>query len=48
VPASYIVVGTGLVLLCGAWRKFGLSTWGLLLPLSLVLMVLGAVTAVLT
>jgi hypothetical protein len=48
VPASYIVIGTGLMLLLVVWRKVGLSTWGLLLPLSLVLMVLGAVTAVLT
>jgi hypothetical protein len=44
VPASYILVGAGLVLLLVVWRKVGLSTWGLLLPLSLVLMVLGAVT----
>jgi hypothetical protein len=45
VPASYIVIGTGLVLLCGAWRKFGLSTWGLLLPLSLVSIIVWAVIA---
>jgi hypothetical protein len=44
VPASYLLVGAGLVLLCGAWRTCGLSRWGLLLPVSLVSLVLWAVT----
>jgi hypothetical protein len=46
VPASYLLVGGGLVLLLVVWRKVGLSTWGLLLPLSLVSVVLAVVTAV--
>lgn len=46
VPASYLLVGAGLVLLLVVWRKVGLSTWGLLVPLSLVSLVLAAVTAV--
>jgi hypothetical protein len=45
VPASYLLVGGGLMLLLVVWRKVGLSTWGLLVPLSLVSAVLGAVTA---
>jgi hypothetical protein len=45
VPASYLFLGIGVVLLIAAWRKFGLFPWGLLLPLSLVSFVVGAVIA---
>lgn len=48
VPASYLFLGIGMVLLIAAWRKFGLSRWGLLLPVTLVSLVLGAVTGALT
>jgi hypothetical protein len=48
VPASYLFLGIGMVLLFVAWRKVGLSPWGLLLPLFLVSFVVGAVTAALT
>jgi hypothetical protein len=34
--ASYLVVGYGLLLFIMLWRRVGMATWGLLLPVSLV------------